>query len=185
MMNNQPSSYWDMPAKQRLEMEKSRRDDFYYNQLYKDRDKGLFSAKAWTAYGRQWNDWGTGIGKDWQRLRPSGRGIASIGGGAVAGALVGAAIGSYVPIIGTALGAVVGAAVGGYAGWTAGGSPFKFVGPSKEAIEAIGIAATAPRTRMVNTRAAQTMRQATMAAMHNSVYALRGALGNEASLAHM
>lgn len=56
--------------------------------------------------------------------------------------------------------------------------------PDRDTMDAIGASILSPNTRFVNTRAAQTMRQATLSAMHNSVYSLRGALGNEASMMH-
>lgn len=39
-------------------------------------------------------------------------------------------------------------------------------------------------SRVIDTRMAYTMRQASLHAMHNSAYSLRGALGNEANLLH-
>ena len=66
--------------------------------------------------------------------------------------------------------------------WVSAGSGMK-----REQIEAIGQSFMSPvnrYTRFVDSRMASTMRQASLAAMHNSVYSLRGALGNEASMYH-
>lgn len=64
------------------------------------------------------------------------------------------------------------------------GGKASFVMPDRDTMDRIGMAIRAPNVKFVNSRAAMTMRQATLSAMHNSVWTLRGALGNEASMLH-
>lgn len=176
---------WDMSDQQRYQIEKFRREIFFYDRLYRDRERGLFDQKAWTAWGRQQNDWFTGLKKDLGRIQwndPAKSAGLTVAGTAT-GWVVGSALGSFLGPAGTTVGGWLGGAIGGTL--AAVNSPWiKTVGLSKEESEAIGISLAAPRTRFVNSRASATMRQATLAAMHNSVYSLRGALQHESQLIH-
>ena len=98
-----------------------------------------------------------------------GRTLAGMGIGAVAGyAIAGPA------------GGAVGGVIGGGVGLAIGGA--EYVGGFIEYLADIEKPDTA--SRIVSTRAAFTMRQATIQAMHDSAYNLNAVLGNEASLLH-
>lgn len=164
-------AYWTLTPKQRADMANFRKEQFFYDRLYKDREKGFFSGEAWSAWWQHTEDWIEEGLAPLGRTRLSG---GSVGVGSVLGGIIGLALGPA----GVALGSALGAGIGGYLG-------AELVGPSTEEVEAIGMARVfGPRTRLVDTQMAATMRQRTLSAMHNSVYSLRGALGNEASLMH-
>lgn len=169
--NKTPNDYWSLTAKQRADLAEYRRERFFYDRLYKDRERGFFSGEAWSAWGRQTEDWLTKEVSNLNRLKLG----SPTGEGGLQRAAVGAIVGTVLmPGIGTVLGAAIGGALN-----------VQWSGPTFEEVEAIGAAHRyGPRTRFVDTMAAKTMRQRTLSAMHNSVYALRGALGNEASLMH-
>lgn len=73
------------------------------------------------------------------------------------------------------------------AGWGLLSAPFeagRAVVKSARFLEQIGASKQEFASPLVDTRMAYTMRQAALNAMHNSAYSLRGAIGNEANLAH-
>lgn len=168
--------YWDLTAKQRGEIREQRRAGFFEERLYPDRQKGWWTGGGLNTkgIGQWWQHTGHDlqkIGMDLGRTR-LGQAFQNTGaGGIAAGIGLGIAAAVLFPIsIPIAIGMDL----------------FGTTGPSVEEIENIGLSLmNRPRQRFVNTKAAQTMRQATLSAMHNSVYSLRGAMGNEASMMHM
>ena len=191
-LNTDP--YWDLTAKQREGVRSKRRSGFINERAYRHRADGFFAKDAFTG-GSPFalNDrgfqeaWDQEIGHDVQYAYMNFKRTAAYRNlGSVSGAVGGAAVG--LGAIGALIGAPITLGVVGLGlavGTMFGMDMFKATGPSIEEIENVGFSLMGrPRNRFVNTRAAQTMRQASLSAMHNSVYSLRGALGNEASLLH-
>lgn len=175
--------YWNLTRSARERLSKERRNRFFFEHLYSERRLGDLDSAAWGAFFRNIGDdisiglMDVGEFFSTRTVNPN----SAIQGGLVGG-LVGGIVGGFMSagVVGAAVGAGVGA-VGFLLG--AGIKQDKFA-LTREDYEVIGLNRMIPRRRIVDTYAAKTMRQATLSAMHNSVYSLRGAIGNEASLMH-
>lgn len=175
MPDFRPNDYWNATMEQRMAFRASNRQAMLFNQLYRSSyEKGNF-----------FDTWGANIQKDvFDPVQGAVRNLRRLQGPSIDSLRTGTDLTSTLWRTGVAALAFTGPL--GIAAFTAatifGAS--KYTGPTDEEYESIAIRGRLGRPNFVNTAAAQTMRQATLSAMHNSVYSLRGALGNEASLLH-
>lgn len=171
--------YWSMSLQDRVTASSKAREAAIYDMYYRDRSKGWFSQNAWNAFGRYVSDSVTRTADDVSTFITGQVNSPKIASAAIGASILGA-IGFFTPF-----GAAVGAAGGAILGYNLAGpgrqNPLKL---TRDDYEAIGFGSLRPTRKLVDTNAARTMRQATLSAMHNSVYSLRGAIGNEANLLH-